>query len=342
MNASTYKKIITMFCAMILISTTTMIANAEEKIIRVGIIGLDTSHAPAFTKLMNDPNAPPELSGCRVVAAYPKGSPDIPKCVERVPLYTKQVKELGVEIVPSIAALLGKVDVVMLETQDGRPHLEQVLPVLKAGKTVFVDKPVAASLAETVAIYEAARKYKTPIFSSSSLRYMAGIKPIQDGKIGDVIECFGFSPCPLEKTHPDLFWYGIHGVEIVCTVMGTGCESVVRVSTETTDTVVGSWANGRTGTFMGRRKPGNGYRGGYGGIVLGTKGNLDLGKYSGYAPLVVEIVKFFKTNKPPVSEAATLEIYAFMEAADESKRRGGKRVTIKEVMDKARAEATFE
>ena len=48
------------------------------------------------------------------------------------------------------------------------------------------------------------------------------------------------------------------------------------------------------------------------------------GGYGGYEPLVVEIAKFFKTGKPPVSAEETLEIFAFMEAADESKRKGGR------------------
>jgi len=45
---------------------------AEGK--RIGIIGLDGSHAVAFTKVFNDPAASPEYLGYKVVAAYPKGS----------------------------------------------------------------------------------------------------------------------------------------------------------------------------------------------------------------------------------------------------------------------------
>ncbi|MBD0289194.1 MAG: Gfo/Idh/MocA family oxidoreductase, partial [Flavisolibacter sp.] len=182
---------------------------------RVGIIGLDTSHSVAFTKALNAPEPVQELKGYKVVAAYPKGSNDIESSVKRIPGYTEDVKSLGVEIVNSIEELLKKVDVVLLETNDGRPHLEQALMVMKAGKPLFIDKPVAASLSDVIAIYDAAKKYKVPVFSSSSLRYMESVQEVVKGKIGAVLGADTFSPAILEKTHPDLFWYGIHGVEIL-------------------------------------------------------------------------------------------------------------------------------
>lgn len=91
---------------------------------RVGIIGLDTSHSVAFTKSLNTPGKAPELKGYKVVAAYPKGSNDIESSVKRIPGYTEEVKKLGVEIVDSVEELLKKADVVLLETNDGRLHLE--------------------------------------------------------------------------------------------------------------------------------------------------------------------------------------------------------------------------
>jgi WD40 repeat protein/predicted dehydrogenase len=303
--------------------------------VRVGIIGLDTSHCGAFTQVLNDPKASPDVSGFRVVAAYPKGSADIESSTERVPEYTKDFRKRGVEIVDSIDALLAKVDVVLLETNDGRPHFEQALAVMKAGKPMFIDKPVAGSLADAIAIFEAAKRYHVPLFSSSSLRFGKKTLEARDGKIGVVQNCQTTSPCHLEKTHPDLFWYGIHGVESLFTVMGTGCKSVRRTqSTATDDVVVGQWDGGRVGTFHGTRS-----KGGYGGKATGTKGTLDVGAYDGYRPLVVAIVQFFRTGVVPVKEEETLEIYAFMEAADESKRQHGAEVTLANVMAKARAQA---
>ena len=76
-----------------------------------------------------------------------------------------------------------------------------------------------------------------------------------------------------------------------------------------------------------------------GGAVFGEKAIAPIGKYDGYKPLVVEICKFFRTGKPPVAAAETLEIIAFMEAADESKRQGGAPVSLASVLAKAKAEA---
>ena len=98
---------------------------------------------------------------------------------------------------------------------------------------------------------------------------------------------------------------------------------------------VGTWKNGRVGTFRGIRDGSSGY----GGTAFGTKGIDQIGAYGGYRPLLVEIVKFFRTGVAPVSPEETLEIYAFMEAADASKRNGGGPVTLESVLALARKEA---
>ncbi len=299
---------------------------------RIGIIGLDTSHSTAFVEALNSPTANAAYDGYKVVAAYPYGSKTIKSSYERIPAYTEQVKKLGVEIVNSIAELLAKVDLVMLETNDGRPHLEQALQVMKAGKTLWIDKPVAGTLVDAIAIYDAAKKYKVPVFSASSLRYATNVQETANGtSAGKILGADTFSPCPLESTHPDFFWYGIHGIEILLTVMGTGCKQVSRVHTEDTDVVTGVWKDNRIGTFRGNRKGPNEY----GGTAFGEKAVVHLGPYAGYEPLLKEIVKFFNTGIAPVSAEETLEIYAFMEAADESKRKGGVAITLDTVMKKA-------
>lgn len=323
-------------CLFTLALSTIAVADEPVKQFRVGMIGLDTSHCLAFADLLNNSKDDPALAGCRVVLVYPKGSPDIESSVKRVPEYTTKIKEHGVEIIDDLNAMIEKVDAVLLETNDGRPHMEQVIPVLKARKPVFIDKPVAGSLTDAIAIYELAKHYNTPVFSSSSLRFAKAAQEVRGGSIGDVLGCDAYSPCSLEPTHPDLFWYGIHGCETLFTAMGPGVQTVVRSSTKDFDHVTGVWKDGRIGTFRGIR---NG-SGGYGGTAFGTKGVAAVGPYDGYKPLVVEIVKFYRTGTPPVTAEETLDIYAFMEAADESKRQGGKPVAVAEVMAKARAEAS--
>jgi len=304
---------------------------AEEKVFRLGMIGLDTSHVTAFTKVIN---SPAKNYGCKVVAGYPGGSPDIPSSANRVDKFTQQLRDqYGVEIVDSIEELCQKVDGVLLESVDGRPHLKQARPVIAAGKPLFIDKPMAGSLADVLEIFRLAEENNVPCWSSSSLRYSPGIVEMKKtNAVGDVLGCDAFSPCSLEEHHPDLYWYGVHGVEILFAVMGTGCESVRRVQTQDFEFVVGLWEGGRIGTYRGIRKG----RSGYGAMVFGTKGVIQSGKYGGYEPLVDEIIKFFKTGNVPVPKEETIEIFAFMSAADESKARGGATVSLAEVLEKAK------
>jgi len=224
----------------------------------------------------------------------------------------------------------------MILSIDGRAHLEQAKPVFAAGKRVYIDKPIAGSLADAVRIFRLAEEHNVPCFSSSSLRFAPDTIGMRTNpEIGEIRGCDQYSPCPLEEHHPDFFWYGIHGVEPLYTVMGLGCKTVTRVHAEGQDVAVGVWEGGRIGTVRGIRDS----RRGYGSTVFGTKAILTAGGFGGYEPLLVEIVKFFKTGKPPVSAEETLEIFAFMEAADESKRQGGCPVSIESVMQKAREAA---
>src|SRR5690606_31491517 len=115
----------------------------------------------------------PDLAGCRVAALYhPPGNPDVDFTAEQLAGFEKEVREMKVEMVASMEELLDRAEVIMLETNDGRPHLEQVLPAFKAGKPVFIDKPIAADLKGVVEILDRAKGYGVPVYSSSSLRYV--------------------------------------------------------------------------------------------------------------------------------------------------------------------------
>jgi hypothetical protein len=317
-------------CA-VLTSAEAVAADDSSPPLRAGLIGLDTSHVIAFTKILNDPEETGELAGVRVVAGYPGGT-DIPASRDRVEKFTQQLREMGVEIVDSIPELLQRVDVVLLESVDGRPHREQALPVIKAGKPLFIDKPVAGSLVDAVAIYQAAKQHNVPVFSSSMTRFQTGVQAIRSGDIGEVLGCDAYGPCSLEPNHPDLFWYGVHGVEALFTCMGTGCETVTRVTSDNFDLVVGKWSDGRIGCYRGLRKG----KTAMGGTAFGSREIRSFLATEGYRPLLVEIAKFFRTGQPPVSAAETVEMFAFMEAADESKRRGGEPVSVASVLVQAR------
>jgi hypothetical protein len=304
--------------------------------IQVGIIGLD-AHAVPWTQIVSDPNASPPLNELKVVAAYPAFSPDIPFSADHIAANTEAMRALGVEICDSIPALVAQVDLVLLLSIDGRPHLQQAMAVFRAGKPVFVDKPVAASLAEVVRLFDLAQQYQIPCFSNSSLRYSPGIAAVRnDPKFAGVLGCEAYSSnVSILPGHPDLFYYGIHGCEILFTIMGPGCQTVTRVVSATADLVAGVWADGRVGTFRGILQG----KTGFGATVFGRQAIAPAGEFEGYQPLLVEIAQFFRTGKAPISVEETLEIYAFLEAADESKRQGGRPVAVAEVLETARRQA---
>lgn len=310
-----------------------VIANDEKKEpLRLGLIGLDTSHVIAFTSRFNEPDNPNHVPGGRVVAAFKGGSADIESSHTRVEGYTKTlVEKYGVKIYDNIKEVCENVDAILLTSLDGRPHLSQVRPVFEANKPVFVDKPVAGTLKDAVEIYRLAKESKVPCFSSSSLRWYPGVVEVANADVGELISVLSYGPAPSEPNHPDLFWYGIHPTEALFTVMGTGCETVTRTSTEDTVVVTGIWKDGKVGTLHGLAKG----RFGYKVTAFGSKAIVEQTKGGDYTPMLREVIKFFNTGKPPVAPETTLEIYAFMEAADESKRRGGTPVKISEVLHKA-------
>lgn len=313
---------------------------ASAKVLRVGLIGLDTSHVTAFTALLNDPAHPDHVPGARVVAAYKGGSPDIEASATRIDKFTAELRDTWkIEIVDSIEALLTRVDVVMIESVDARVHLAQARPVIAAKKPLFIDKPMAASTRDGAEIIRLAKAAGVPVFSASSRRFVEDVLMLKaDAKVGAVLGAATYGPATIEPHHPDLFWYGVHAVETLYQLMGPGCVSVSRTHTDGTDVVVGTWADGRVGVMRGVR---SGKYGTYGhtvfgaGDVVSATSEMPLpggGKRrAGYYGLVKRIVEFYQTGVPPVTPEETVETLAFMEAADLSKARGGAVVKLSDV-----------
>ncbi len=293
--------------------------------LRLGIIGTDTSHVSAFTKILNDEMSPDHVPGARVVAAYKGGSKDIESSYTRVDKYAEELRtKWKVEIVRDLPTLCKKVDAILLESVDGRAHLEQAKAAIAAGKPLFIDKPMASTLEDAREIARLAKEAGVPWFSSSSLRFSENGLTM---KYPDAQAVFTWGPGPLEEHHKlELSWYAIHPIELLYTLLGPGCEKVSRIYTPEGDIITGLWKNGKTGTVRTERPYGE-----YGAVVFRPKAVVQSKAKAGaaYHQLLVEIVKFFETKQPPVRNEETLEIFAFMDAAQRSKDEGGKFVELK-------------
>lgn len=295
---------------------------------RIGIIGLDSSHCTAFTKALNEDVTGELYKGWRVTAAYPFGSDRVAGSAQRISSNTTVMEAAGVRICSSIESVAGDSDAIMLLTNDGGMHLRQARQVFATRKPLFIDKPLAASFGDVAAIFREAHATGTPLFSCSSLRYLDGIEAVRTGVYGRFFGADIFSPAQLEPGHTGLFWYGIHGVEALYALMGAGCRSVSCVHTADTDVVTGTWTDGRTGVIRGTRTG----KADFGGIAFCESSNVMLGPYKGYVPLLQQIAGFFETGTPPVPPSETIEIYAFMQAAQESAGRNGEAVAMQKIL----------
>ncbi|SEN13557.1 Gfo/Idh/MocA family protein [Lihuaxuella thermophila] len=292
--------------------------------LKIGMIGLDTSHAPAFTRLLNDPGQEYHVPGGKVTVAYPGGSPDFKLSASRVDGYTCELRDqFGVKIVESPEAVAEQCDAILLESVDGRVHLEQFGRVAPFGKPVFIDKPLALSSRDAQAIIDLADEYAVPLMSCSALRYAGGLTAVleQTGK-GNIIGADCYGPMPLEPLQPGLFWYGIHVAEMLFAILGPGCLRVMSVSNEDHELVTGVWADGRVGTIRGNRK-GNQT---FGALIHRETGTDFADVYSDpkpyYASLLEKVMTMFTTGKPPVDLRETRELIRFLEAANESRATG--------------------
>jgi hypothetical protein len=316
-----------------------------EQPLKLGIVGLDSSHAVTFTQLLNDPTDANHVPGAVVTVAYKGGSPGLAESSTRIERFTEDVTEKWhVRLVPSIPEVCQQVDAVLLLSVDARQHLDQLRQVFAAKKRVYVDKPLAQNLKVAQEIVRASRESGVPFFSCSAQRYSNSILELShDQTIGAINGAMTFGPMPIESYLPDLFWYGIHSVESLYALMGTGCQRVTRLHTGGEDSVVGLWQDGRIGEIRGLRSSPRTY----GAVVFGSKRvaiskNLSeqqspsASTVPGYRPLVEQIVKFFQTGVAPVQPNETLEILAFMEAADRSWEQNGAPVLLSGILDAAR------
>ena len=294
--------------------------------LKLGMIGLDTSHCGEFVKLLNEADNMFYIPGAKIVKAFSGGSDAFSKSKNRVGKFTDELRAKNIEIVERIEDLKG-LDGYLLESVDGNQHLEQFKILAKFKKPVFIDKPLACCFKDARDIVKIARSKKIPIMTASSVRFTMGIDGLRQAD-EKVESCEAYGPMDLLEDYRDYFWYGIHSAETLFSFMGKGCQSVQVFNTEKLDVIVGRWADGRIGTLRGNRAG----AGNFGCVITtnkSTKASVVSKEVPSYAMLLRKVVPFLQTGISPIDISESLEIIAFLEAASKSRVSGGKSVKLK-------------
>ena len=327
-------------------------------LVKVGLLGIDNFGSVAYTEFLNKPHAEGVFEGVRVVAAYPIGSDDYPGSAELVAQWKKQLLDMyqspkdpkdavpPIEMVDSVDELLKRCDAIMIFSMDGRLHLPQATKVLKAGKRLFISRPLASSAEDAVAILKLSAETKTPCWSSSQHRYSLGFSGMRDHpEVGKVLGCDVYGGYDLKAAEADKFIRPLHSIETLFTIMGPGVVSVSCTSTPIAESITAVWGDGRVGTYRGIKQGTVKYSA----TVFGEKGVSTAGiyghgvptngivpttdKYVGYEGLATEIAKFLKGGPVPVTAAETLEIFSLLQAAEASKAKNGASVALKNLAE---------
>lgn len=294
---------------------------------RLGIVDCDTSHCCVFTQRLHHRDVPEDqwVDGATVVAAVPGTSLVSP---ERISEYVAQLQGYGVDVVDDPQELLGRVDGVLIESVDGSVHLERALPFIQAGVPTWIDKPFTTSVEDATRLLDAADAKGVPLFSASALRYTPELTEVLAGaqEFGAVIGADTYGPAIEHPRNPGLFNYGVHAVEMLFQLMGTGCRTVRSVHQEGVDLVVGTWDDGRVGTVRGTRS--GPYAFGFTAFCekAVVPRSVDGSYY--YRELLRRMVEMFQSGRSPLSRQELLEPVAFQEAAALSASRDGARGSL--------------
>ncbi|MEJ8572836.1 Gfo/Idh/MocA family protein [Microbaculum marinum] len=223
--------------------------------VRIGLIGLDTTHAVTFTDLLHNPYNPDHIPGARVVAAFPGGSPDMEVSASRVDGFTSELRDrYDIAIVETPEDVVDEAEIVFILSCDGRTHAGLFRAVAGRGRPVFIDKPLATSLADAEKIQFLARETGTRVFGASAFRYadrlVAALNDIRAS--GEAIEtCTIRYWGQIQPTQGRYFWYGVHGAEMLNAVMGTGLSSVQARMDGQCDVIEVEHSDGRRSTLLG-------------------------------------------------------------------------------------------
>lgn len=287
-------------------------------LLKIGLIGCDTSHSARFAELLNGEKPLPGLEGVRVVVAYPGGSESVDPGFVRRDRFVAELRALNVPLVESIGEVSSTSDALMILSADADRHLEEFRRCAQPGKPVFIDKPLTISSRDGTALLQAAKEMGVSVCTASALRFSRPLAALlaENHQITG-IDVAG--PATWINEHQWFFFYGIHSAEMLFEAMGPGCEEVTALSNDVYDVLLGKWKDDRMGSVRGFRDGNKTFS-----VTLHTPTGprfLDNVIEAGepiYVPLLQKVIPFLRGGVAPVDARHSQEVIRFIEAARES------------------------
>ncbi len=290
--------------------------------IRIGMIGADSTHTEAWTQLVNPADSP--LYGrAQVVKLWGEDAEQA-----RAKAQEWQIPE----VVETPADALEDVDLAMVVNRYGEDHPPHARLAIEAGLPTFVDKPFANEMEDVHSLVRLAAERDVPLMSCSALRYAGEVMELQERMAGfGALNCAvvsgaaaGDFPDP-RAMHP--FFYGIHATELLHTLLGSGAEAVTTRRTERCDIGLVHYADGRQGVVnLLHETPGL-----YHGAVYGAEGWGEADIVDGdrfYTETLARVIQMAVSGETPFPIAWTVEVMAIMAALVRSAEEGGRTVQI--------------
>lgn len=298
--------------------------------LRLGVVDFDSSHCVEFTRRINHVGVDREqfVEGARVEGAWRGDSQMAP---ERIPGFEAEMRGIGVEFVDRMEDLFDRVDAVLILSLCGAAHLPRARPFLEAGIPTFVDKPFTCSVSDAREIIRLANENDTLILNASGLRFSEQALRIRQNEhqFGRTVGAVTYGPSKRADGNPGLFHYGIHSVELLFELLGTGCESVTAVASDGGEVVTGRWSDGRIGTVRGNREGATPY--GFVAFCENTVVSENVSTRFAYRNLCQAIVASVKSGVPAVRHESSLQVVQFIEAALQSEQQDGASILLAEV-----------
>jgi predicted dehydrogenase len=197
----------------------------EEKIaIRIGLVGVDSSHAEDFLRHFNREARHRDMQVTRIWGGDENRTAEL---LAHGP---------ALHAADSLEALLAEVDAVIVGDRHGDLHLPHALPAIAAGKPVFIDKPLTCRLDDAIALVDAAERAGTPLLSASALRWHDDVVILKArlAYLDGPVEIAAHGTWTPDSEHGGAIYYAIHVVELAQELAGTDWRGLRREPGEAT------------------------------------------------------------------------------------------------------------